>query len=182
MSVPIMVRMDVSTTPSNPLERGMTTPQGDGRLSGDYRLSTGGRIGREMAAFALCLLASGCAPPPLTSNVLSGNATSSYLDSVQHANPTGADAAAVGLKIAIASRGDNTTDRLLARVNEAQGVCDRGGAMIRCVIDKSIVERSCFQGRCGDSRKRWTLSISWRDVPGVIDPQVLLRISWPERP
>jgi hypothetical protein len=32
--------MDVSTTPSNPLERGMTTPLRAGRLSGDYRLST----------------------------------------------------------------------------------------------------------------------------------------------
>jgi hypothetical protein len=124
----------------------------------------------------------GCAPPPLTSNVLSGNTTSSYLDTVQHANPTGVDAAAVGLKIAIASRGDNTTERLIARVNEAQGVCDRSGAMIRCFIDRSIVERNCFQGRCGDSRKRWTLSISWRDAPSAIDPQVTLKMSWPERP
>jgi hypothetical protein len=133
------------------------------------------------AKFAsLALVVSACGPPPRTSNVLSGNATSSYLDTVQHANPRGVNAAAVGLKIAITSRGDNTTERLIARVNEAQGVCGRSGAMVSCVIDKSIVERNCFQNRCVDSRKRWTLSISWRDAPGIIDPQVMMKISWPE--
>jgi hypothetical protein len=124
----------------------------------------------------------GCAPPPLTSNVLSGNTTSSYLDTVQHANPNSVGPTANALKRIIARRGDNTTELLIARVNEAQGLCDRGSATIRCVIDKSIVERNCFQGRCGDSRKRWTLTISWRDAPGAVDPQVALKISWPERP
>jgi hypothetical protein len=133
-------------------------------------------------ALVLGGMLAGCGGAALTSNVLSGNATGSYLDTVQHANPTGVNAAATGLKIAISSRGDNTTERLVARVNEAQGTCDRSNAMVRCVLDKSIVERSCFQGRCGESRKRWMLLISWRDAPGVIDPQVTLKMSWPERP
>jgi hypothetical protein len=146
------------------------------------RRSVWGRAGMSMAITAFCGLATTCAPPPLTSNVLQGNATSSYLDTVQHANPTGVNAAAVGLKIAISSRGDNTTQRLIARVNEAKGTCDRSAALVRCVLDKSIVERNCFQGRCGESRKRWTLSISWRDAPGAIDPQITLKMSWPEKP
>jgi hypothetical protein len=136
---------------------------------------------RVALALALGGVLAGCSGAALTSNVLSGNATNSYLDTVQHANPTGVNAAAVGLKIAISSRGDNTTERLTARVNEAKGICDRSDTMVRCVIDKSIIERNCFQGRCGDSRKQWTLSISWRDAPGLIDPQVTLKMSWPEK-
>jgi hypothetical protein len=145
------------------------------------RRSAWERIGLLIVVVVTYVTMSGCAAPPLTSNTLAGNVTSSYLDTVQHANPTGTGAAAVGLKIAIASRGDNTTERLVARVNEAKGSCDRSGGIIRCVLDKSIVERNCFQGRCGESRKQWTLSISWRDSPSAIDPQVTLRISWPER-
>lgn len=140
------------------------------------------RTGIVTLVIALCGTVSGCVPPPLTSNVLSGNATDSYLDTVQHANPESVGPTANALKRIIASRGDNTSERLIARVNEARGVCDRGGATIRCVIDKSIIERNCFQGRCGDSRKRWTLTVVWRDGPAAIDPQVSLKMSWPERP
>jgi hypothetical protein len=122
-----------------------------------------------------------CAGSALTSNVLSGNATNSYLDTVQHANPTGVIEAANGLKRGIVRRGDNTTERLIARINEAKGSCDRSGTNVRCVLNKSIIERNCFQGRCGKSRKQWTLSISWRDAPGLIDPQVTLKMSWPEK-
>ncbi len=135
----------------------------------------------RMSAFCAALMAHGCAPPPLTSNVLTGNVTSSYLDTVQHANPESIGPTANGLKRGIVRRGDNTTERLVARVDEAQGVCDRSGVLIRCIIDKSIIERNCFQGQCSDSRKRWTLSISWRDNLGAIDPQVTLKMSWPEK-
>jgi hypothetical protein len=136
---------------------------------------------RIALALALGGMLAGCGGAALTSNVLSGNATNSYLDTVQHANPTNVLPVANGLKAGIVKRGDNTTERLVARVNEAKGSCDRSGTNVRCVLDKSITERTCFQGRCDKSRKRWTLLISWRDAPGLIDPQVTLKMSWPEK-
>jgi hypothetical protein len=136
---------------------------------------------RVALALALGGLLAGCSGAALTSNVLSGNATSSYLDIVQHANPESVGPTANALKRIISSRGDNTTERLIARVNEAKGSCDQTGPTVRCVLDKSIIERNCFQGRCGESRKQWTLSISWRDAPSLIDPQVTLKMSWPEK-
>lgn len=116
-------------------------------------------------------------PPSFTTRVVEGSVTRTLWDN----GPYDArldDIRGVERRIESIARllGKNDNNALLSELRGIGAQCSETTNLTRCVINRRIVKEDCGRGQCSRTAREWTLTVSWKPRPGLVDLNVKLAL------